>query len=528
MKIKNSFLVLAALTLCMSPVFAGDDCGIPDAECYKLSKLPITKIDYPTNLVDVMHTTKTNIVGIKKELSDRLGNVTVDQMELTDAQNAKGITFFKNGYEENGSVTIGKDAQGSISKDAVDKLKSANVLRNVGVAVGTRAVAEGSSDVKNQSIAIGYCAHATNSNAIAIGGGARHADDEDDLTGNNAYANGSTAIAIGYSSKAIGTGALSLGAGVGTDKNKAQGNYAIAVGGASQATANSATAIGHRAKATAENAVQLGTGTNSEANTLKFQDVTIVKDGKLKGFDDKSLDPKQTDLSTVTPSDYDVWDIPVNPHVINTLDSSVALDVGKEVGLNPTGSRNYEVFIPNTANMRAGMPIGIMDEIADKDVKVLYRSPKEFTRLPVLFKVSQPHSKFVVISAEVMDDGHDWTPVISNVNITVKDITNPVFSKSVTNGYVIAGINLQGATKLSFTYPTSLSPLTTTNIVVEAADTQKDPNAIMSHYFYNGIKYFSDVPATGIALNGTKTWFDVIYETPNGTATKRVNVDVEL
>jgi hypothetical protein len=145
-----------------------------------------------------------------------------------------------------------------------------------------------------------------------------------------------------------------------------------------------------------------------------------------------------------------------------------------------------------------------------------------------MMKVSQPHPKFVIIEAEVMDDGHDWTPSIDNVNLTVKDITNPTFAQVDKNANAIRGINLHGATKVSIVYPTQLDPLVTTTVIVEQADTSKDPNSIMTHYYYDGMKTFPDTPATGIALNGTSTWFDLVYETPNGTVTKRVNVNVEL
>ena len=521
MKIKNSFLALVSLTLFVSPVFADNDCGIPDTECCKLSKLPVTRIDYPTNLVDITTAMKTNIVGIKKELSDRLGDVAVEQMELTDEQKAKGITFFKDGYEENGSVTIGKDAQGSISKSSVDKLTSANVLRNVGVAVGTKAVAEGSSDIKNQSIAIGYCAHATNSNAIAIGGGARHADDENDLTGNNAYANGSTATAIGYSSKAIGTGALSVGAGIGADKNKAQGNYAIAVGGASQATANSATAIGLRAsssavgataigpsaKATAENAVQLGTGTNSEANTLKFQGVTIVKNGYLTSG---SAVPRE--LTEPTSSQYADQDFTVDPGSINTLLPINELDPGTEISIETKdGLRNFEVFVPNEPEVRGGLPLNIESQIADKSVRVSFvNGVKQAHRLPVKMKVTQPYSRFVLFELTEIDDGMEWQPVITNCNLVWET------DKFVTSGNrrLLEGEYLNSGLTLKLAYPISDTTAVTNDIrVIEGNRT-----ILEGTFFYYT---FADeyVPKAGEDLYKDadgNTWYEIIYTTMRG------------
>jgi hypothetical protein len=417
------------------------------------------------------------------------GGSVVEGAALTADQVKNGITYISNGYEENGAVQIGKDAVGTISDEAVAAVTTKNTkLRNVGVAIGTRAKATGNSETKNQSIAIGYCARAKGSNAIAIGGGARHLDNETDEDGNNAYANGATTVAIGYSAKALST---------------------------------SAVAIGNKARAEATNAIQLGQGTNTEPNTLKFQDVTIVKDGKLKGFDDTSLDPKQIDI-TDSASGEDILEIECRPHVINTVESTKNLQAGSEIGLNPTGSRNYEVFIPNTEAMRSGLPMGLMDEIADTSIKVIYRSPKDYIKLPVMITVRQPHAKCVLISAESLDDGHDWTPNVTNLNLTVKDITNPHI-ESTTNNW-LQGYNLQGATSVSFTYPTKLSPLTTTNVVVDVAKSGE----IMSHYLYGGVKSSLSVPATGMAFNGTKSWFELVYETQHGTVTKRIDVNVEL
>jgi hypothetical protein len=153
---------------------------------------------------------------------------------------------------------------------------------------------------------------------------------------------------------------------------------------------------------------------------------------------------------------------------------------------------------------------------------VIYRSPKDYIKLPVMITVRQPHAKCVLISAESLDDGHDWTPNVTNLNLTVKDITNPHI-ESTTNNW-LQGYNLQGATSVSFTYPTKLSPLTTTNVVVDVAKSGE----IMSHYLYGGVKSSLSVPATGMAFNGTKSWFELVYETQHGTVTKRIDVNVEL
>ena len=431
MKIKNSFLALAALTLCVSPVFADDVCDIPDAECCKLNKLPITKIDYPTNLVDIMTTTKTNIVSIKKELSDRLGDVAVTQMELTDAQKAKGITFVKDGYEENGSVTIGKDAQASISKSKVDSLTSANVLRNVGIAIGTKAVSEGSSDIKNQSIAIGYRAHAKNSNAIAIG---------------------------------------------------------------------------PSAQATAENAIQLGTGTNSEANTLKFQDVSIVKNGYLTSG---SAIPRE--LTGPESSHYGDQDFTVDPGSVNTLLPNAELTPGTEISIETKDDlRNFEVFIPNESEVRSGMPMNLESRIADKSVRATFiNGVRQAHRLPVKVKVTQPYSRLVLFEVTEIDDGTEWQPVITNCNLLWET------SKFVTsgNGRLLEGEYLNSGLTLKLVYPISASATVTNDIrVIEHGD-------ILEGTFFDHTIEDEYEPKSGENLytdGSGHTWYEIIYTTMCG------------
>jgi len=106
--------------------------------------------------------------------------------------------------------------------------------RSVSVAIGagSDATDPGNQD-KSQAIAIGNQSRAAAVNTIAIGSGVRH-DDEDDMSGGNAYAAAPQAAAIGYAAKAL-----------------------------------------------AGNAWQLGTGTNDTPDSVKFNDVYIVKDGKV-------------------------------------------------------------------------------------------------------------------------------------------------------------------------------------------------------------------------------------------------------
>ena len=357
--------------------------------------------------------------AVKKPVTDLIDGKLesyngVKTRTISDAQAAKGITFVSNGYAENGGIEIGKDAHGAVDQDAIDALQTPNYkIRNVGVAIGTRAVAEGSSSTKNQSIAIGYSAHSKGSCATAIGPGAKHLDDEDDLTGHNAYANGSTALAIGYATKALADAATAIGAG-------------ISGGAKTMASAPKAVAIGQAAQSTATGAVQLGTGVNSTPNSLQFQNVPIVVDGKVVGgFDPKELDPKEV---TVSDRDYEVT---AKAHAITTINVAEGSSF-PEIELSPETSRNYEVFIDNTEANRRQLPIILSDEGAGLFVNK--NGYPKILSLPVSIKVKEPRKNRVLIDVETIDDGYEWNPTVTNIEAVV----------STANGFNVGDITVKG------------------------------------------------------------------------------------
>jgi hypothetical protein len=348
---------------------------------------------------------------------------------------------------------------------------------------------------------------------MAIGPGAKHADDETDDSGNNAYANGSTATAIGYSSKAYGTGALSIGAGIsGTgEKNLASNSYAVAIGGAAQATASSSIAIGFRAKAVATGSVQLGTGTNDEPDTLKFKNTTIVKNGKLCGFDDTSLDPKEIDVSDMVANLTDANF--VYPHVMNTLYSTNACRPGTELAMEPSGSRNYEIYIPNEPEFASGMPIIVEPELPS-GMRMLYIGKKSvISRLPAVVKIQQPTRKNVLVTVNELDDETtDWTPVITNSFIRFDSIEGKFYCAT---NRAIEGINLHIATEFKIVYPSEGGSIVTNDYAVAEVDSR------ISGTFYGYATSRDFVPLSPVSINDSqtvKTWYEIIYKTVNGEA----------
>ena len=421
------------------------------------------------------------------------GNVN-KKLTLTQAQINKGVTFVKDGYDQNSAVEIGDDAKAALDQSYVSSISSAKTLRNVSVAIGARASAVNPDNAATgQAVAIGYCANADGGQSVAIGSGAKHLDGEDDMTGHNAYAHGSTSVAIGYSSKAIGSAAVSLGSG------KSGGASTVASG-------DQSVALGNAAQATAQGAVQIGTGVNDEANTLKFQNTTIVKDGKLCGFDDTSLDPKEIDISGAEEAD-------MYPHIVNTLSTTVACGPGTEIGLNPKGSRNYEVYVPNDDQFVHGLPLNFDSELPD-GIKLLFMNNKDTaSKLPVMIKVQQPSKKNVLITVTELDDGTDWTPVVTNSFIEFDGVAGKFYCNGSKRS--VEGKSLHHCTGFKIAYP-SAGGVTTNDFVAASGN---DP--LISGTYYDYAVGYDFVPTSPVEINDAaevKTWYEIIYKTVNGDA----------
>lgn len=159
------------------------------------------------------------------ELSERIdakADATVDA-EIPETAAERGVTFIdQHGDEHNGAVEIGRNAIAAVGEEAINAAPSNAVVRNVSVAIGDGADATNPKDpLKHQGIAIGNQARAADVNATAIGSGVKHID-EDDMTGGNAYASAQQATAIGYSAKATAVGAFQFGWGVNDTEHSLQ------------------------------------------------------------------------------------------------------------------------------------------------------------------------------------------------------------------------------------------------------------------------------------------------------------------
>ena len=393
---------------------------------------------------------------------------------LTQAQINKNIGFNGSGYDENGPVEIGPYAKAALDTNDVAAVTAANTkLRNAGIAIGARAVAEGANKTKNQSIAIGLAAHAKGSSMIAIGPGSIDTN-ETVHTGNSTYAEGSASTAIGYSAKAFGNYALAIGSGesgTGKPATLASNNYTVAVGPSAQAVATGA--------------VQIGKGRNTTPNSLQFQDVPIIRDGKFVGIPENTVTiPKEVDPSTLSPMGGDIL---VNPGETLTLLPTNSFNEGSELGLDAAGSRNYAIYLPNEEEVKAGMPIWTESEVPN--AKTVFKSDNVLLRLPAKVTVTQPYSKLVIIESEIIDDDEDWSPVITNCNWVYNDnSSDPMLVLREGSKYAIEGYNLHAATNITVTYSGAGGSTTTVNVDTGSTTTSKKGLTFLGSTFFKGLR----------------------------------------
>ena len=321
---------------------------------------------------------------------------------LTEEQTARGLTYEKNGIMQDGAVQIGRHAVATVDPAFVENAPSGTVLRSVSVAIGDYANARADGMSQSQSVAIGWFSQAKGGNSIAIGSGAQHTNET----------------------------AMSSGATVATGSNSI--------------------ALGYTAKATANNSVQIGIGTNSTPNSLQFQNVPIVRDGKLavdgtintndvEAIIDAYLAPRSVEE---LPSD---GVLKVRSHAITTFAPTNATMTLDEIIAEATATRNYEIYIPNVAATREGLPLNFDTE----DARLTKVGPwwgRKALRLPMLVKVREPIKDTVILDVETYDDGWDWTPAVTNAEWEATEDGAARRLKKV------QGYNLQGVTAVRVAY----------------------------------------------------------------------------
>lgn len=284
---------------------------------------------------------------------------------LTEEQVARGLTFIdEDGRDQNNSVQIGEGAVATIDPAYVERAPSNTILRSYGVAIGYHAKARTKDGQKTQNIAIGQSSRALGINSIAIGSGTLHAD-QPELEGTEAYADKDRAVAIGYD-----------------------------------------------AKATAKQAIQVGDGVNDVATSFKVFDTWVVRDGKVQAeVDSNAVEKISRDM--LEPKVVLDWvdRIDVKSHAITTY--APTNGPTEELEVTPTGSRNYEIYFPNTPDMRASLPVSFDTDIEGEVTKLGTWWTNRILRLPAKVAVKEPLPKTLILEVEEYDVGWDWTPVVT-------------------------------------------------------------------------------------------------------------------
>ena len=321
---------------------------------------------------------------------------------LTEEQTARGLTYEKNGIMQDGAVQIGRHAVATVDPAYVENAPSGTVLRSVSVAIGDYADARTEGDSKSQGIAVGWFAQAKANNAIAIGAGAQHTN-ETAMSGNATVATGACSVAIGYT-----------------------------------------------AKATAHSAYQFGAGTNATPHSLQFENVPIVRNGKLAVDETINTNDVEAIIDAYL-APRSVEELPpdgvlkVKSHAITTFAPTNATMTLDEIIAEATATRNYEIYIPNVAATREGLPLNFDTEDASL-AKVGPWWGRKALRLPMLVKVREPIKNTVILGVETYDDGWDWTPAVTNAEWEATEDGAARRLKKV------RGYNLQGVTAVRVAY----------------------------------------------------------------------------
>ena len=282
---------------------------------------------------------------------------------LTDEQIERGLTFIdEDGRDQNNSVQIGEGAVATIDPAYVERAPSNTILRSYGVAIGYHAKARTTNGQKTQNIAIGQSSRALGINSIAIGSGTLH-DGQPELEGTEAYADKDRAVAIGYNAKSV-----------------------------------------------AARAIQIGDGTNDVRQSFKVFDTWVVKDGKVQA-EVGTNEVEEISRGMLEPRLVEGTDeeITVRSHAITTFAPTGYVE---EVAIKPTGSRNYEIYLPNTAELRERLPVLFGTEIEGAVTKLGPWWTNRVLRLPAKVTAKEPVPKTMILEVEEYATDWDWTPVV--------------------------------------------------------------------------------------------------------------------
>lgn len=484
------------------------------ANCGIASSVPFTTLHRNvTPNTEVSTNVYGSVTGVVDTayVNDRLHQT----VPLTDEQKERGITYVKNGLNQDQAIAIGENAVASVDPAYVASAPSNAILRSVSVAIGGNADARQDGKAISQSIAIGWNSQAKGINSIAIGSGAQHTN-ETAVTGDATVASNNETIAMGYG-----------------------------------------------AKATANQSVQIGNGINSTPKSLKFYDTTIVENGKVVG-EGAVIDVRTNGVSIVGKDK--VADIEWNDAVVDTvMDEFIVLtgqqftnivtDVSSETISNTVDAKFVSALSRQISNKENGIysrigfdsnNIPYVEVPPKKSSKLIPDGSPFVTSNSVIKIVNRNYVNGLVDIPEV--DVEDVTvngisvvkDKIANIDttnfVTKKDVIpsdsqtgyaeNAVFASNAVSSFAISNSGsdiylntnyyweILGRTKQDGTIlTTGLLPLSTSNVGY-AVNAENALLATKSEY----APILRD-DATGMVIEGTASGFSVTNETTKKSST---------
>ena len=182
---------------------------------------------------------------------------------------------------------------------------------------------------------------------------------------------------------------------------------------------------------------------------------------------------------------------------------------------------NFEMFVPNEENLRNHLPIHFGFDLSDGVTWVrngTYDVTQTAHKLPILMRGIKPyHGSPLIVMTQSLDDGMDWTPSITNVNVVYDRYERKFHSNSQP---ALLGKNLHCITAIKITYTNTLGVDTT--LVLDTL--QED--GYTNYGYYDHVDPFVIEGASNVVIgSNSKTLVTITVVTPNGTGVWTGSID---
>ena len=212
----------------------------------------------------------------------------------------------------------------------------------------------------------------------------------------------------------------------------------------------------------------------------------------------------------------------LTPETLNVLMcTNVNMKPWPSIALYVQTPYNFEMLVPNEANLRKHLPIHLEFDM-DDGVSWVRNGTYDVTgtvyKLPILMRGIKPyHGSPLIVMTQSLDDGMDWTPSITNVNV----IYDRWERKFHSNGQpALLGQNLHCATAIKLTYTNTLGQDTT--LVLDTL--QED--GYTNYGYYDHIAPFVMEATSNVTIgSNNKTAVTITVITPNGSCVWSGNID---